>query len=757
MASSSKQSRSPERTAAPRQSAAPARTAAGTDAAADTAAPPAPFPGRRDWQAAVVLAAFTAATFLPALRCGFINYDDPSYVLENDRVLDGLSLGGLRWAFTTFTDANWHPLTWLSLQLDATLWQTADGGPDPRGFHLTNLFFHAANAGLLFLALRALTGAFWRSAAVALLFAVHPLRAESVAWVSERKDVLSLFFGFLTLWAYAVYARAPSWRRYFLVAAAFAFSLLCKPMLVTLPCVLLVLDWWPLERRGDGVWPLLREKLPLFAMVAASCGVTVAAQSSLGAVLDTRALTPAVRTANSLVTYEVYLSKTFWPDGLAIFYPHPGFSGKGIEPPTVAGAVLLLGAVTAAAVALRQRAPYLLAGWLWYLGTLVPVIGLIQVGTQGMADRYTYFPQIGILIAVCWGAAALVPGRPRALLAAGAAAAVLLAGLTWRQVSYWRDSESVWGHDLKVVLHSPVALNGYGAALQDEGKPAEAAPYFNEALGLAPDFADACYNLGLSMQLRGKLPEAEKLFVRLGELEPGFSRGPFHLGEVLYKQGKFPGAAAAYERAMKIDPDSSATYCNLGRVEIARKDYARAAEYYGKALQLRPRLAEAHNGLGSALIDLGRVDEGIAELNEAIHYDSHAGQAYNNLGKAYEDRQDFDSATKHYEKGAEVSPKLAMISFNLGRMRLRSGRYAEAVECFEKATAAEPRTPQFHAGLSDALLRLAGSRAAAKRFDEAQAAAERARDEALAAGRPDIATQITAGMARYKPGATAAP
>jgi tetratricopeptide (TPR) repeat protein len=760
MPSSSKQSRSPERTAAPRQV---APTPVGAAAAASVAGQPPSILGRRDWLAAVVLAAATAVAFIPALGCRFINFDDPSYVLENGHVLDGLTFGGLGWAFTTFTDANWHPLTWLSLQLDATLWKTAEGGPDPRGFHLTNVLFHAANAALLFLALRSLTGAFWRSAAVALLFAVHPLRVESVAWVSERKDVLSLFFGLLTLWAYAGYARAPSRRRYLLVAAAFALSLLCKPMLVTLPCVLLVLDWWPLERLARGVWPLVREKLPLFAMVAASSAATVAAQSSLGAVLDTKALTPAVRLANSLVSYQAYLSKTFWPDPLAIFYPHPGFSGIGIEPPAVAGAVVLLGMVTALAVALRKRAPYLLAGWLWYLGTLVPVIGLIQVGTQGYADRYTYFPQIGILIAVCWGAAALVPGRPRALLAVATAAAVLLTGLTWRQLSVWRDAQTVWKHDLDVVLQSPVALNQYGAALQDDGRSTEATPYFDKALGMAPDFADACFNLALSMQIQEKLPEAVKLFGRLCKLEPDFSRGPVHLGEVLYKQGRLSEAAASYERALAIEPDSSATYSNLGRVEIARKDYARAADYYRKALQLRPKLAEAHNGLGSALVNLGKVDEGIAEFKEAIQYDPKSGQAHNNLAKALEDRGEFAGAIDHYEAGTRVSPKIAMIWFNLGRLRLRqakptdAAKLTDAVESLEKAVALERQTVPFHAALSDALLRLAGARAAAGQSEEAAAAARRARDEANAAGRPDIARQIEAGMEKFTHGKPTGP
>jgi tetratricopeptide (TPR) repeat protein len=755
MPSSSKQSRPPEPITAPR----PADTSAvTTHPGRGSAGLPVRNLGRRDWLAAAALAALAFAAFAPALRCGFINFDDNYYVYDNGHVLGGLSAAGLRWAFTTFTGANWHPLTWLSLQLDATLWKTPDGGANPLGFHLTNVLLHATSAALLFLALRSLTGAFWRSLAVAILFAVHPLRVESVAWVAERKDVLSVFFGLLALWAYASYVRRPSLVRFLLVAAPFTLSLLCKPMLVTLPCLLLVLDWWPLGRLADrGAWPLLREKLPLFALVAASSVSTVIAQSALGAVLDTRYITLAVRLANTLVSYQAYLWKTFWPNPLAVFYPHPGLCGVGIEPPLVALATLVLAAITILAIALRTQAPYLLTGWLWYLGTLVPVIGLVQVGGQGYADRYSYFPQIGILIAVCWGAAALAPARPRALLAVATVAVVLLAGVTWRQLSFWQDSESVWKHDLDVAVNSPLALNSYGVAVGEKGRSDEAFDLFQRAFKLDRTNVEACFNLAVAMQTRENLPKAAELFDQLCKLEPKSSRGYTRLGDVLYRQGKLPEAVAQYERALKIEPDSSAIYCNLGRVEIARKNLPRAADCYRHAVQLWPDLAEAHNGLGSVLINLGEVDEGIAELQEAIRCDPHSGQAYNNLGKVYEDRHDFDAATKHYEKGAELSPKLAMISFNLGRMRLRSGQLAGAVECFEKAVAAEPRTPQFHAGLSDALLRLAGSLAAAKQFDEARVAAQRARDEALAAGRPDIASQITAGMEKYKPGPTAAP
>jgi protein O-mannosyl-transferase len=709
-----------------------------------------PFHLRRDLLTAAILAFVAFAAFVPALSCGFINLDDNTYVLENEHVLQGLSAQDVRWALTTFREANWHPLTWLSLQLDATVWKTPDGGPNPFGFHLTNVLMHAASAALLFLALYALTNAFWRSLAVSLLFAVHPLRVESVAWVAERKDVLSLFFGLAALWFYARYARRSSVGRYLLVVLPFTLSLLCKPMLVTLPCLLLVLDWWPLGRwPASGAWPLIREKLPLFLLVAASSTITFLAQSSAGAVVGVRHIAPALRLENAVVSYETYLAETFWPTRLAIYYHHSAFSGPGLELPAVAVAVLLLVAISAAAFLLRRRAPYLLVGWLWYVGTLVPVIGLVQVGGQAHADRYTYFPQIGVLIAVSWGAARLASDWQRSLGAAVAAAALLLAVLTWRQASLWQDSTTIWRHTLDVA-RSPRALNHFGATLLDNGKPAEAAPYFEDALGSEPAYADACFNLAVSMEMSGRLSEAAKFFERLCKLKPRSTPGYLRLGDVYRRQGKLSEAAQCYEKALQIPPESSATYCNLGMVEMARKNPARAADCYRAALRLKPDLAEAHNGLGSILVKAGQVDEGIGELREAIRCDSRAGQAYNNLGKALEDRGDLAAAVEQYEEGTRVSPKIAMIWFNLGRIRVKQNRLAEAATCFETSITNDSRTPEFRVALVETLNRSAATRAAAGSFDEAVTAAERAREVAAQAGWADATRQIEERLEHYR-------
>jgi tetratricopeptide (TPR) repeat protein len=599
-------------------------------------------PSRRDWLTAAALAAVTFAVFAPALDGDFVNFDDPDYVSRNPYVMRGLTADGVRWAFTAFHTSNWHPLTWLSLQLDATVW-----GPGPRGFHRTNVLLHAANAALLFLAVRGLTGAFWRSAAVALLFAVHPLRVESVAWVAERKDVLSAGFGLLALWAYAGYARRPSALRYGAVMAAFVLSLLAKPMLVTLPCLFLVLDWWPLRRvaaaeepvdkgRNTGIttrpsprlpalagWRRLAvEKLPLFVLVAASAVVTVRAQSAGGAVSGLQTFPLPIRLGNAAVSYVTYLSDAFFPTGLAVYYPHRSYPwGGGLAPAAVAAAALLLLIITAAAVVLRRRAPYLLTGWLWYAGTLVPVIGLVQVGGQAYADRYTYFPQIGILLAVCWGVADLARSRPRAALSAAAVAAVVLASLTSEQLQVWRNSRVLWEHDLAVARKSPEALHHLGQALAREGHEAEAITCYRKALELDPTLALAHNNLGDIFLRRRKFKEAAEEIDMACQLDPKLAVAHTNRGIILFERGELDRAAAEQQTAIELDPLLPEARSNLGQVELARHHWDAAADCYREALQLRPGDAGALVGLGAAFWGMGKPDEALKWAREALRRD----------------------------------------------------------------------------------------------------------------------------------------
>jgi tetratricopeptide (TPR) repeat protein len=639
---------------------------------------------RKDWIAAAVLAGLTFVVFSPALENGFVNFDDYTYVCKNPYVLNGVTTSGLRWALTTYQAANWHPLTWLSLQLDASLW-----GREPAGFHRTSVLLHALNAALLFLALRALTGAYWRSAAVAVLFALHPLRVESVAWIAERKDVLSACFGLLALWGYATYAARPGVGRYLVVIVALVLSLLCKPMLVTLPCLLLVLDWWPLGRvQASRDWLRLAvEKVPLFLLVAAFAAVTVHVQADQGAIMDLEDSPLTVRVANAAISYATYVGKTFWPLKLAAYYPHPG---SLLQAPELTVAGLVLGAITVAALTLRRKAPYLLTGWLWFLGTLVPVIGLVQVGLQAYADRYTYFPQIGLLIAVCWGVADVALARgPDWQRAAGALLAVTaaaLAILSVRQISVWHDSVTLWEHSLNVAGRSATGLANLAETLEERGQLTKAAELYREAIELSPKSAQGYINLGNNLQKQGKFDEAAKQFEKVIKLMPNSPIGYTDLAVVRKLQANLDEAARLFEDARTAAPNEPERYLNLGMIEEERKDFRRAADHYRSALNLQES-AQAHFGLGVALFRQGqdREDEGIAHLQKALEIDPEFGKCHTLLGKALLTRKDKERAAWHFEQAVRISPNLGSSWYNLGLVRGQQGRIVDAGECFLKS------------------------------------------------------------------------
>ena len=624
---------------------------------------------RRDCVAAAALVGITFAVFVPSLRCGFVNLDDPYYVTYNSNVRDGLSLAGARWAFTATQPFYWQPLTLLSLQLDASLW-----GLSARGFHLTNVLLHAGNAGLLFLALRSLTGEFWRSAAAALLFAVHPLRVESVTWVSERKDVLSMFFALLSLWAYAEYLRRRSAWWYLTLLASLELSLLAKPMLLTLPFLLLLLDWWPLGRwPGQGTWPLVREKVPLLVLIALFIALTARDRMEKGVAADFEGLTVVGRAENAAVSYVAYLGKTIWPAHLAAFYPHP-FStynpNGGLPVWKVAGAALLLASLTAVAVALRRRAPYVLAGWLWYVGTLAPVIGLVtQPGRHAYADRFSYMSQIGVLVAVCWGVADLIANRTaRAVLAVGAAAA--LAAVTWNQVDVWRDSVTLWRHALKITGPNTTNLMHLGDALADQGQDAEAIHCYQGCEEIAPDFPDAYVNLGNLLSRSGKLDDAEQ----------------------------------QYNQALRIDPGLADVYCNVGMIDIARGNPERAAGKFRKALQLQPGSAIAHSSLGSVLFSQGKLGEAEKEQLQAIRLEDLV-QAHHNLGSIYFQQGKFAEAAREFETVIRHIPGQYGAHFHLGEAEAARGNLDRAADCYQEAFRLRPDSGEAQDGLTGVLLK----------------------------------------------------
>ena len=537
--------------------------------------------GRTELFIAAALAVTTLAVYGQVISHQFISLDDDVYIRDNPMVSGGLTLKGIAWAFTTFLDANWHPLTWLSHMVDSEIFGLNAGGP-----LLVNALIHVSNTLLLFLFLKRVTGASWRSAIVAALFALHPLHVESVAWAVERKDTLSTFFGLLSLLAYARYTEAPSSKRYALVALWLGLGLMTKPMLVTWPFVLLLLDYWPLRRLewqpADGIkrfgkaWvPLIREKLPLFCLVAASMVVTYLAQLYGGTV---RALVDASfpwRLANALASYAKYLLLTFWPSGLGVYYP---LSPAGVPAWQLAVAVVLLLAITAIALREARRRPYLIMGWLWFLGTLVPVIGLVQVGVgPAMADRYHYIPSIGLFTAIVFGLAdlAIAWRIGRVSIAVVSAAVLLLFGsLTALQISRWRDTMTLFERTLSVTSDNLVIHYNFGHFLGQQGKYDEAVPHFAEALRIKPDFFDALINMGVSLLEQGKPAEAISYYHRALGVEPDNAKAHMQLALALVKQDKGDDALQQFYKALELAPNDADIRTNLGLM-LARRTSSR--------------------------------------------------------------------------------------------------------------------------------------------------------------------------------------
>jgi Tfp pilus assembly protein PilF len=544
----------------------------------------------------------------------FINYDDNVYITDNAQVQKGLTSKGIIWAFTTSHTGNWHPLTWISHMLDCELY-----GLNPGGHHLTSVLLHMANAILLFVVLRWMTGAIWRCGLVAVLFALHPLHVESVAWAAERKDVLSTFFWMLTMVAYVHYVNRPGGKRYFLVLVTFFLGLMVKPMLVTLPFVLLLLDYWPLDRfkpravtgsvedqalgfrsSGDDKSPILKavmEKTPLFLMSLFSCVVTVMAQQEAGAISTLEIVPFKLRIANGLVSFVAYMGKMIWPQDLAVFYPYP-VSDLQIWKPVAAGLFLLI--VSTVALWVAQRCRYVLVGWLWYLGTLVPVIGLVQVGEQAMADRYTYVPLIGLFIVVVWGFADLVKGwRSRRWVVSVLAAVMVLALMagSWLQVAYWKNSVKLFKHALDVTSNNYVAHYTLGNALALQGNLAGAVSHYNKALQSNPNFAEAHNNLGNALALQGNLT----------------------------------GAASHYNKALQINPDHAEAHLNLAVGLDRQGKHQEAIQHYAEVLRINPHDAQSHNNLGVALAEQGRLKEAVAHFTEALRIDPDFKEAQRNL------------------------------------------------------------------------------------------------------------------------------
>jgi tetratricopeptide (TPR) repeat protein len=632
---------------------------------------------RRDVAVGLILFASSLAVFAASWRHDFSNWDDPGYVIDNPNVSHGLSGDGIAWAFTSGLPygrpayaANWHPLTWLSLQLDSSFF-----GTRPRGFHLTNVLLHSANTALLFWLLRSLTGAVWRSVFVSVLFAFHPLHVESVAWVAERKDVLSTLFWLTTCLAYGWYAARPEWARYSLAVFSLLLGLMAKPMLVTLPFVLLLLDFWPLERlawnqkkqaneaeapifaRPYSARLLVIEKIPFLVLAAGSCFITWHAQQSGHAVRSLEHYPLSARLENALVSYWTYLGQAVWPVHLGLFYPHPvDLSNQGQSVPTTAlqaaAAGLGLIVVTVLVCSRARRFPYLPVGWLWYLGTLVPVIGVIQVGIAAHADRYTYVPLIGIFIAVVWGAGELAKRWhfEKAMIGLGIAVSSVCVVLCWLQLNHWENSVTIWQHTLaacgesttghiqlaealradhpgaaveqfrqalRLDPNNPIAYRGLGAALVGQGKIQEAVREYEEGLRRNPEAIDLHYYLGLALVDLGQKERAAREQEKALQLNPDWTPAHRSLGLLLYSERHFDSAIPHLQAAIDQGLVDHAVYYALGRMLAMRGSADKAAEYLYRAVSLQPQNWTYRALLGLALAASGRTEAAREQFQQA--------------------------------------------------------------------------------------------------------------------------------------------
>jgi tetratricopeptide (TPR) repeat protein len=653
------------------------------------------------WLMAVLLTLVTMALYWPATGHDFVNFDDDLYVTSNLHVQSGLTLEGLKWAFfkPEVHFGYWHPLTLLSHMVDCQLF-----GLNPWGHHLTSLLLHALNAMLVFVLLRQMTGGAGRSLLVAALFAVHPLRVESVAWVAERKDVLSAFFGLIALVFYARYvevqslkakvqnqepesrnpqpairngpraSRIPSSIFYLLSLACFALGLMSKPMLVTWPFVMLLLDYWPLRRFEfstlhsplSTVWRLVREKIP-FVVLAAGAGVVTFVMSKHGGALALNESLPlGVRSGNALISCCRYLWKLFWPTDLAVVYPHP--EHWPLAKVLLAGGLIL--GLSGLLFVRQRRSPFLLMGWLWYCGTLAPVLGLVQVGSHAMADRYSYLPSLGVLILSVWGAYELARGWHYPVIAlsvAGSTATILCMALTRQQLGHWKDSESLFRHALEVTENNWLAHKTLGDALDEKGQIDEAIRQYQKAIRLKPDYAEVHNNLGDTLLKKGQTDKAIRQYQEALRLKPDFAGAHYNLGIALGEKGQIDEAIRQFQEAIRLKPDFAGAHYNLGIALGEKGQTDEAIRQYQESLRLKPDYAEAYNNLGYCLLRKGRIDEAIRQYQEALRLKPDYAKTHNNLGMALAKQGRTDEAIRQFQEALRLKPDYAEAHNNLAR------------------------------------------------------------------------------------------
>jgi tetratricopeptide (TPR) repeat protein len=665
---------------------------------------------RQDLWIGILLLIAVLAVYSPVRHFDFVNYDDPDYVTDNSHVREGLTASGIVWAFTSSYAANWIPLVWISHMADVSLF-----GLDAGQHHLTSAILHAFSTLLLFAALRRMTGARWRSAFVAFLFALHPLHVQSVAWVAERKDTLSAAFWMLALWTYALsrvdLPVCPSSGEVFiskradrevyptktLVMAAYCAALLAKPMAVTFPFLLVLLDLWPL-RRFSSIKQSLRDKVPMLALSAVVSVVTFLVQRGGGAVISVESVPLGLRIANAFVSYLAYLAQTVWPAKLAVFYPYPA----EIAAWQAIGAAVVVAAVSVL-VWRARRYPYLATGWFWYLGTLLPVIGFLQVGEQARADRYTYLPLIGIAILIAWGAADLTRAWPRAAVAGLAAAAVIACAIVTRgELQHWRNTETLMTHALDVTTGNYVAHDNLGESLRRQRRTSEAIVHFREAVRIRPTSVEGHNNLGDALIAQGSVEEGAAELRQALRLNPGFPESHVNLGTALNKQGRSAEAIAEYRKAVELRPDSAVALTGLGAALVSAGQADAGIGYLREAIRLRPEFADAHYGLGIALAGLQRISEAAAEFAEAARIDPGDAEAHYNLGTAMGAQGRIPEAIEQFRIALQLRPAYANAELNLGKALAYLAQYDEAIQHIEAALRLNPGLPDAREAL-DAL------------------------------------------------------
>ncbi|HEY1788717.1 MAG TPA: tetratricopeptide repeat protein [Verrucomicrobiae bacterium] len=684
-------------------------------------------PGREErsltvWKSTAVcifLALAIWVVFGQTTRFEFINYDDDSIVYENPAVTRGLDLHEIGRVFTQESGRDsWFPVTDVSHMLD---WQLY--GPNAGGHHLTNVLLHAATAIILFLVIQAMTGTFWRSAFVAAVFALHPLRVESVAWIAERKDVLSGLFFMLALWAWIRHVqKQPALQKpvsvaggaiegldprhwtpgYYWALVFFVLGMLSKSMIVTLPLVLLILDFWPFRRLNMRSFPkLLLEKWPFYLLSAAGCAVTVLTQKHV-----VQAVQPFAwpwRLGNALMAYVDYLEHMIFPVGLALVYPHPPSHLPFLR---LFLSVFIVLSISAGALLAARRHPYLLAGWLWYLILFLPVIDIMQTGDQTRADRYTYLPQIGLFLLIAWGAAELsraLPFRRIVLVCAAAIVLVALSAAAYIQTEYWKNSISVWTRTLSCWPQSYIAHCNLGIALAGQGDVADAVQHFNRALQINPDDAKSINNLGKVLTTQGKLDAAVQDYHQALHLEPDNVRILNNLSVALADRGQVNDAVQDLDRALQLKPEDADSYYNLGNIYAARADYDDAGQNYEQALEINPDFAEARCNLGLILARQGKLDDAIEQYERAIQVKPHYLDALNDLGGALAAKGDINNAADFYQQALELKPDDPNTLNNLGVILARLGKLDDAVKSFNRAIQLNPNDASSYNNLGIAL------------------------------------------------------